>query len=318
LTPKRVVYAEGENEKVLRAVQEVLSGGLAKPILIGRKKVIAEYIDRLGLNISVSNDVEIIEPDNNPYFRECVREYHRAKNRKGVTLSLAQNYVRTKTTVLASLLVKLGKADAMICGMVGNYHRHLGHITDILDKKPGIEKLSALNAIALPKGVYFFCDTMVNNNPSAEDLVAMTLQSAEYIKRFGMTPKAAMLSHSNFGSDSDSEAKKMATAVRILHEQHKGIQVEGEMQADAALLENLRKEIIDDSQMSGEANLFIFPNLDAANISFNLLRILSDGVTVGPILLGIEKPVHVLKPLASVRRILNMTALCSAEHITSE
>lgn len=318
LTPKRVVYAEGENEKVLRAVQEVLNGGLAKPILIGRKKVIAEYIDRLGLSISINSDIEIIEPDNNPYFRECVAEYHHAKNRKGVTLTLAQNYVRTKTTVLASLLVKIGKADAMICGMVGNYHRHLGHITDILDKKPGIKKLSALNAIALPKGVYFFCDTMVNSNPSTEDLVAMTLQSAEYIKRFGMKPKAAMLSHSNFGSDSDSEATKMADAVRILHEQHKNIQVEGEMQADAALLEELRKEIIDDSQMSGEANLFIFPNLDAANISFNLLRILSDGVTVGPILLGIEKPVHVLKPLASVRRILNMTALCSAEHDTPE
>ncbi|ORU90431.1 MAG: malic enzyme [Cycloclasticus sp. symbiont of Poecilosclerida sp. M] len=318
LTPKRVVYAEGENEKVLRAVQEVLNGELAKPILVGRKKVIATYIARLSLNIDVENDIEIIEPDNNPHFRECVALYHQTKNRKGVSLTLAQNYVRTKATVLASLLVKLGKADAMICGMVGNYHRHLGHITDILEKTPGVEKLSALNAIALPKGVYFFCDTMVNSNPNAEELVAMTLQSAEYVQRFGMAPKAAMLSHSNFGSDRDEESKKMAEAVRILHKHYPNIEVEGEMQADAALIENLRQEIISDSKMSGEANLFIFPNLDAANISFNLLRILSNGVTIGPILLGIEKPVHILKPLVSVRRILNMTALCSAEHCADE
>ncbi|ORU91559.1 MAG: malic enzyme [Cycloclasticus sp. symbiont of Bathymodiolus heckerae] len=314
LTPKRVIYAEGENEKVLRAVQEVINGKLAQPILIGRKNIILKQIQTLGLNPSMKDGIEVIEPDNNPYFDECAQTYYHAKGRKGVSLSLAENYVRTKTTVLASLLVKLGKADAMICGMVGNYQRHLGHITDILDKKPGIKKVAALNAIAVQKGVFFFCDTMVNNDPSTDDLVAMTLQSSEYVKRFDMTPKAAMLSHSNFGSDNSHEASKMAKAVKILHEQHPELEIEGEMQADAALLEKFRNEILSDSKLTGEANLFIFPNLDAANISFNLLRILSDGVTVGPILLGIEKPVHILKPLASVRRILNMTALCSAEH----
>ena len=313
LTPKRVAYAEGENEKVLRAVQEVVNSQLAKPILIGRKKVILERIDRLGLNVSMLDEVDIIEPDNNPYFRECVQEYHQAKGRKGVSLTLAQNYVRTKTTVLASLLVKIGKADSMICGMVGNYHRHLGHITDILDKESGVKQVAALNAISLQKGVFFFCDTMVNSNPSTDELVAMTLQSAKYVKRFGITPKAALLSHSNFGSANDEDAGKMARAVSILHQNHPQLEVEGEIQADAALLENLRKEVINDSKLSGEANLFIFPNLDSANISFNMLRILSDGVTIGPILLGLEKPVHVLKPSASVRRILNMTALCSAE-----
>ncbi|PCI66295.1 MAG: NADP-dependent malic enzyme [Piscirickettsiaceae bacterium] len=313
LTPKRVVYAEGESEKVLRAVQEVLNAELAKPILIGRKTKIKQYIDRLGLSFSMETDVEIIEPDSNPYFRECVAEYLRSKERKGVSRVLAENYVRTKNTVLASLLVQLGKADAMICGMVGNFHRHLGHITDILDKTPGAT-VAALNAIAVPKGVYFFSDTMVNSNPTAEELVTITIQASDYVKRFGMTPKAAMLSHSNFGSDTDEEAQKMAKAIRILHTEHPSIEVEGEMQADAALLESLRKELISHSKMAGEANLLIFPNLDAANISFNLLRILTDGVTVGPILLGIDKPVHILKPLASVRRILNMTALCSAEH----
>ncbi|ORU93460.1 MAG: malic enzyme [Cycloclasticus sp. symbiont of Poecilosclerida sp. N] len=313
LTPKRVVYAEGENEKVLRAVQEVLDAELAKPILIGRKENIARYIKRLGLTFSMQNDVEIIEPEDNPHFRECVAEYLRMKNREGVSRTLAENYVRTKNTVLASLLVQLGKADAMICGMVGNYHRHLGHITGILDKKPSAKTVAALNAISIQKGVYFFCDTMVNSNPSAEELVAMTLQSSEYIKRFGITPKAAMLSHSNFGSNSDEEAQKMASAIQMLHTNHPEIEVEGELQADAALLENLRKELISHSKLNGEANLFIFPNLGAANISFNLLRILSDGVTIGPILLGMNKPVHILKPLASVRRILNMTALCSAE-----
>jgi len=206
----------------------------------------------------------------------------------------------------------------MICGLVGNYQRHLGHITDILDKKAGVEKVAALNVLSLQKGVFFFCDTMVNSNPNADDLVAMTLQSAHYVKRFGITPKAALLSHSNFGSAHDHEAKKMAQAVNTLHKNHPELEVEGEIQADAALLENLRKEVIGDSKLDGEANLFIFPNLDSANISFNMLRILSDGVTVGPILQGLEKPVHVLKPLASVRRILNMTALCSAEQAKTD
>ncbi|MEW5010402.1 MAG: NADP-dependent malic enzyme [Cycloclasticus sp.] len=317
-TPKRVVYAEGENEKVLRAIQEVLSGGLAKPILIGRKNTIQTTINELGLSIDINTDVDVIEPDNNPYFEECAQTYHKAKERKGVSLALARNYVRTKNTVLASLLVKLGKADAMICGMVGNYHRHLGHITDILDKKPGIEKVAAMSVVVIPKGVYFFCDTMVNRNPNTEELVAMTLQAAECVKRFGISPKAAMLSHSNFGSDDNEEASKMAAAARILHEKHPHIEVEGEIQADAALLQELRKEMISNSKLEGTANLFVFPNLDAANTSFNLLRILSDGISLGPILLGIEKPVHVLKPLASIRRILNMTALCSAEHETNK
>lgn len=312
LTPKRVVYAEGENEKVLRAVQEILNAELAKPILIGRKTKIKQYIERLGLDFCMDSDVEIIEPENNPYFRECVSEYLRLKERKGVSRALAENYVRTKTTVLASLLVQLGKADAMICGMVGNYHNHLGHISEILDKTPG-STVAALNAISIHKGVYFFCDTMVNSNPSAEELVAITVQASDYVKRFGITPKAAMLSHSNFGSETDEEASKMSDAVRILHSEHPDVEVEGEMQADAALMDSLRKELLSNSKMNGEANLLIFPNLDAANISFNLLRSLSDGVTVGPILLGIDKPVHILKPLASVRRILNMTALCSAE-----
>ncbi|OUR83244.1 NADP-dependent malic enzyme [Cycloclasticus sp. 46_120_T64] len=317
-TPKRVVYAEGENEKVLRAIQEVLSGGLAKPILIGRKNTIQATINELGLSIDINTDIDVIEPDNNPYFEECAQTYHKAKERKGVSLALARNYVRTKNTVLASLLVKLGKADAMICGMVGNYHRHLGHITDILDKKPGIEKVAAMSVVVIPKGVYFFCDTMVNRNPNTEELVAMTLQAAECVKRFGISPKAAMLSHSNFGSDDNEEASKMAEAARILHEKHPHIEVEGEIQADAALLQELRKEMISNSKLEGTANLFVFPNLDAANTSFNLLRILSDGISLGPILLGIEKPVHVLKPLASIRRILNMTALCSAEHETNK
>jgi malate dehydrogenase (oxaloacetate-decarboxylating)(NADP+) len=318
LTPKRVVYAEGESEKVLRAAQEIFSAKLAKPILLGRKAIILEKAQSLGLTFSVENDITIIEPDNNPHFEKCVQEYHQAKSRKGVSRSLAENYVRTKNTVLASLLVKLDIADAMICGLVGNYHRHLSHITDILDETGGDKTVAALNALVLQKGTYFFCDTMVNNNPNVDELVAMTLQSVEYIKRFGITPKVAMLSHSNYGSDNDSEASKMAAAVRILHEKHPEIEVEGEIQGDAALLENLRKELISDSKMTGEANLFIFPSLDAANISFNLLRILSEGITIGPILLGINKPAHILKPLASVRRILNMTALCSAEHSGTE
>jgi malate dehydrogenase (oxaloacetate-decarboxylating)(NADP+) len=317
LTPKRVVYAEGEHERVLRAVQESVNAGISNPILIGRKKIILQRILTLGLSLNTDDNIEIIEPDNNPYYKECVSVYHQLKERKGVSIGLAETYVRTKNTVLGALLVKLGKADALICGMVGHYHKHLDHITDILDKKPGVKKVAALNAIAVQKGVYFFCDTMVNNNPNCEEIVAMTNQAADYVKRFGITPKAALLSHSNFGSGLSTNDQKMSNAVKFLHENHPELEVEGEMQADVALMEKLRKEMISDSRLEGEANLFIFPNLDAANISFDLVRILSDGVTIGPILLGIEKPAHILNHSASVRRILNMTALCSAEQETS-
>jgi malate dehydrogenase (oxaloacetate-decarboxylating)(NADP+) len=317
LTPKRVVYAEGEHERVLRAVQESVNAGISSPILIGRKKIILQRILTLGLSLNTDDNIEIIEPDNNPYYKECVSVYHQLKERKGVSIGLAETYVRTKNTVLGALLVKLGKADALICGMVGHYHKHLDHITDILDKKPGVKKVAALNAIAVQKGVYFFCDTMVNNNPNCEEIVAMTNQAADYVKRFGITPKAALLSHSNFGSGLSTNDQKMSNAVKFLHENHPELEVEGEMQADVALMEKLRKEMISDSRLEGEANLFIFPNLDAANISFDLVRILSDGVTIGPILLGIEKPAHILNHSASVRRILNMTALCSAEQETS-
>tara|TARA_R110002111_G_scaffold107734_6_gene166275 strand:- start:6334 stop:8613 length:2280 start_codon:yes stop_codon:yes gene_type:complete len=318
LTPKRVAYAEGEHEKVLRAVQESVNAGISTPILIGRKKIILQRISELGLNLKIDDNIEIIEPDNNPYYKECVQTYHQLKERKGVSIGLAETYVRTKNTVLAALLVKLGKADALICGMVGHYHKHLDHITDILEKKQGVKKLAALNAIAVQKGVYFFCDTMVNNNPNCEEIIAMTIQAADYVKRFGIKPKAALLSHSNFGSGLSNGDLKMSSAVKFLHDNHPELEVEGEMQADAALLEQIRKELISDSKMQGEANLFIFPNLDAANISFDLVRILSDGVTIGPILLGIDQPAHILKPSASVRRILNMTALCSAEQQSND
>lgn len=313
-TPKRVAYAEGEQEKVLRAVDEATFTGLAYPILIGRKNIILDKINKMGLRLSLGKNFEIIEPDNNPYYEQCVQTYHQLKERKGVSIALAETYVRSKNTILAALLVKLDKADAMICGLVGHYHKHLGHITDILEKQTPSHKISALSAISLQKGLYFFCDTMVNNNPSAEDIVSMTLQAADYVKRFGLTPKAAMLSHSNFGTGKSANSQKMAQAVNNLHQNHPELEVEGEMQADTALMEKLRNQIISHSKMQGEANLFIFPNLDAANISFDLLKSLSDGVTIGPILLGINKPAHILKPLASVRRILNMTALCSADN----
>ena len=314
--PKTIVYAEGENEAVLRAVQEACKISIAKPLLIGRKTVIEEKIKQLGLNISKEIDFNIIDPDNNPYFDECVEAYHQVKSRAGISISLAKSHVRSKGTILASLLVQLGKADAMICGMVGHYHKHLSHITGILSKKPDVIKTAALNALVIQKGVYFFCDTMVSNDPTSKELVSMTLQSAEYVRNFGITPKVAFLSHSNFGSVTTGNSKKMADAVKILHKHYPSLEVEGEIQADAALVESFRNEIISDSKLSGEANLFIFPNLDAANISFNLLRVLGDGVSIGPILLGMEKPVHILNPQASVRRILNMTALCSADQKT--
>lgn len=311
--PKKVVYAEGEKERVLRAVQEAVQGGLCEPILIGRPDVIQYRIQDLGLSLKQGKDYQCIDPDHHPHYEECWNEYWQLRKRKGVSPALARMQTRTSHTSLAALLLRLGHADAMICGTTGRYHKHLNHLIDILDLQDGVKMPAAMNALLLPKGVYFFCDTNVHQNPTAEELVEMTLLAASEVKRFGITPKVAMLSNSNFGSANTEESRKLATAVAHLHKHAPNLEVEGEMQADLAIYQELREEIMPESMLNGSANLFIMPNIASANISFNLVKSLGEGHAVGPILMGMNKPAHILTPHASVRRILNMTALSTVE-----
>lgn len=311
--PKRIVYAEGENERILRAVQLIVDDNLAKPILIGRQKLIKEKLLELGLRLQIGRDIELIDPEDNSHFEECWRGYWKLRTRLGVSPELAQARIRTRNTVLAAMLVKNGIADGMICGTLGRYQKHLNHITDILELQEGISKPSAMSVITLPKGTFFICDTHVNQNPNAEEIAEMTLLAAKEAKHFGITPKAALLSSSNFGSSNTKDAHKMANALKLVLSKTDDLVIEGEMKADLALSETLRKAIMPDSPLKGEANLLIMPNLDAANIAFNLVRMLADGLSIGPVLLGIQQPAHILTPSASVRRILNMTALTTVE-----
>ncbi|RLA21367.1 MAG: NADP-dependent malic enzyme, partial [Gammaproteobacteria bacterium] len=311
--PKRIVYAEGENERILRAVQLIVDDGLAKPVLIGRKKPIQKKLKELGLRLQIDQDFELIDPEDNPYFDECWKDYWELRTRLGVSPELAQTRIRTRNTVLASVLVKRGIADGMICGTLGRYQKHLNHITDILELQKGVSKPSAMSVVTLPKGTFFICDTHVNQNPNAEEIAEMALLAAKAVKNFGITPKAALLSSSNFGSANTKEAHKMADALKLVLNKTRDFEIEGEMKADLALSETLRKAIMPDSPLQGEANLLIMPNLDAANIAFNLVRMLADGLSIGPVLLGVQQPAHILTPSASVRRILNMTALTTVE-----
>jgi malate dehydrogenase (oxaloacetate-decarboxylating)(NADP+) len=312
--PKRIVYAEGEDERVLRAVQVVVDEGLAKPLLIGRPAVIEKRIEKLGLRIRDGVDVTIVNQDDDPRFKDYWTYYHKLMERQGISPELAQKEVRRRATLIASLLVHFGEADGLICGTFANYALHLRYINRIIPKKAGVNQFAAMNLLMLENRTLFICDTYVNPNPSAEQLAEMTQQAAEAVKNFGLTPKVALLSHSSFGSEDTESAAKMRKTWRLLQEQAPHLEVEGEMHGDAALDESIRNQVFPNSKLKGAANLLIMPTLDAANIAFNLLKVTSgSGVTVGPILLGANKPVHILTPSATVRRIINMTALTVAE-----
>ncbi len=307
--PKRVVYSEGEEEAVLQAVQAVLDDGLAKPIVIGRAKVVETRIKRLGLRMKIGTDFDIIDPEDDPRYREYWEHYLSLMDRKGVTPATARYRVRTSTTVIAALMVHRGDADALICGTIGQYHRHLRHIKDIIGLKPGVETPAAMNALILPKGNYFFCDTQINTNPTVAQISEMTLLAAEEIKRFGIKPKVALLSHSNFGSIESESSNKMRMAFADIRMRDRELEIDGEMQADVALSEKIRAEIMPNSRLTGEANLFIMPNVESANIAFNMLKVLADGITIGPLLLGVAKPAHILNPAVTPRGIVNATAI---------
>ncbi len=312
--PKRIVYCEGEDERVLRAVQLVVDEGLAKPILIGRPTVIQHQITKLGLRLQVGINVEIIDQDNDPRYKEYWQYYYSLVQRQGVGVELAKREARRRTTLIGALLVHFGVADGLICGTFGNYGLHLDFLKDVIGKKEGVKSYYAMNALMLEGRNLFIADTYVNENPTALQLAEMTLLAAEEVRRFGLTPKVALLSHSSFGSGDGETAQKMRETFRILSTIAPDLEVEGEMHGDAALSEEIRLAEFPNARYKGSANLLIMPTMDAANIAFNLLKTASgNNVTIGPILLGAAKPVHVLTPTATPRRIVNMTALTVAE-----
>ncbi len=313
--PKRIAYAEGEDERVLRAVQIAVDEDLAKPILVGRTAVIEANIKKLGLRLQHGVNIEIVDQEQNPLYEEFWKDYYQTMQRKGITVEYAQREARRRSTLIASLLVKFGKADGMLCGTYSSYNIHLDFVRNVIGLKEGMNNFFTLNALMLEDRNLFIADTYVNTNPTAEQLAEMTILAAEEVRRFGITPRVALLSHSSFGSDqTDSSAQKMREVYRILSEQAPELEVEGEMHGDAALDENIRHFAFPGSRFKGSANLLIMPNLDAANISFNLLKATSgNNVTIGPILLGAAKPVHILTPTATTRRLINMTALTVAE-----
>ncbi|MEW6164997.1 MAG: NADP-dependent malic enzyme [Pseudomonadota bacterium] len=316
--PRRVIYCEGEEERVLRAVQAVKDEGLAQPVLIGRPEVIEHRLLRAGLRIRAGVDFEVVNPLSDPRYRDLCNEYHELMGRQGVTPEMAKQALRSDTTLIGAMLLRRGDVDAMLCGTVGRHAQHLRHIEDVIGLKARAHCFAAMNLLLLPRHTLFVCDTYVNEDPDAGLVADLALMAAEEVRRFGVAPKVALLSHSNFGSVPSDATRKMARALEIIRARAPELEVDGEMHGDAALNENIRNRLYPASRLKGEANLLIMPNVDAANIAFNLLKETNgDGITVGPILLGTAKPVHILTSTATVRRLVNMTALAvvDANHL---
>lgn len=310
-TPKKVVYCEGEEEDVLRAVQVVLDEGLAKPVLVGRRRVLQGRIKKFGLRIDIDRDLEYVDPEDDPRYYDYWTTYHRIMERRGVPPAVAKTILHTNTTVIGALMVHKGEADAVICGTIGLYKNHLKDVLDIIGKRSNVDTIAAMNAVVLPSGTYFFCDTQINTNTSAGQIADMTLLAAEEVRRFGITPKVALLSHSNFGSQQGESARKMRNACQLIRQQAPELEIDGEMQADAALSEEIRSEIMPYSTLQGSANVLIMPDVESANIAYNLIKILGEGISIGPLLLGAARPAHIMTPAATPRNIINVTALAT-------
>ena len=310
---KRVIYAEGEDERVLRAAQVVLEEGIATPILIGRPQVVERRLGRFGLKIRPGTDFELINPEDDPRYRDYVNELIARTGRRGVTVEAARTLVRTNNTVIACIALARGEADAMICGLEGRFERHLRQVRSIIGLREGVEDYSALSMLISQRGVTFFTDTYVSVDPTAGEVAEMTLLAAEEIRRFGIEPKAALLSHSDFGSRDSNSALKMRKAAEILHRAAPDLECDGEMHGDSALSEILRQRVFPHSSLSGEANLLVFPDLDAANITLTTVKTMTDALHVGPILLGTARPAHILTPSVTSRGVVNMTALAVVE-----
>ena len=277
---------------------------------MGRPAVLERRIERYGLRIRAGHDFELVNPEDDPRHRVYWTEYYRLMERRGVSIPFAKLEMRRRLSLIGAMMIHQGEADGMICGLIGTVKGHLTYIDQVIGKRPGVQNYYAMNLLMLPKRTVFICDTYVNEDPTPEQLTEMTMLAAEEIRRFGLTPKVALVSHSSFGTSDAPTAVKMRAALAMIRQRMPGLEVEGEMHGDAALSEDVRQQAFPSSRLKGEANLLVMPTLDAANISFNLLKVVGGyGITVGPILLGAAKPVHILTPTATVRRIINMTAL---------
>src|ERR1700758_1214256 len=311
--PVRVIYAEGEDERVLRATQQVLEEKLAKPILVGRPSVVEARIKRFGLAIKAGRDFDLITPEDDPRYRSYVQTYIEVAGRRGVTPDAARTVVRTTNTVIAALAVARGEADAMICGVEGRYMSHLRHVRDIIGVSPEVSDFAALGMLITTKGAYFIANTEVRPNPSADELCEVAALAANHVRRFNLVPRIAFLSHSDFGSYDTDTARKMRNATALLKLHHPQLEADGEMQGDTALSEVTRKRVLPDPGLHGEANILMMPTLDAANIAHQMVKVLTDAIPVGPILIGPARPAHILTPSVTARGILNMTAVAAVE-----
>ena len=315
---KRIAFADGEDERVLRATQVILEERIGRPILIGRPSVIDQRIERFGLNLRPGTDFEVINPEDDPRYRDYVTLFHSLVGRDGVTPDTARQVVRTNTTVIGALAVKRGEADALICGLQGRFIKHVRDIRSVIGLQDGVADVSALSMLIMPRGAFFLADTYVNQDPTPDEIVGIALQARSHLKRFNIQAKIALLSYSNFGSRDGDSAYKMREAYNKLKAIAPDLIVEGEMQGDLALNQDLRERYIPDSVLGGEANLLIFPNLDAANLSMTLLKEMNNALSVGPILMGPKSPAHILAPSTTSRGIVNMAAIAATEAIGAE
>jgi malate dehydrogenase (oxaloacetate-decarboxylating)(NADP+) len=308
---RRVVYAEGQQEKVMETAQQAIDQAIARPVLIGGRNIIHERIEKLGLRMREGEDFELIDPIDNPRFEDYAKAFFKRVERNGYSPQEARNYISHNRTALAATMLAEGDVDAMICGTVGRYSYHQQLVEDVIGTESGIEKLTSMNALVLHSGTLFIADTYVQVDPTAEELAEIVNLCAEEVLWFGMEPKVALVSHSNFGGSDSPSGRKMHRALELVRERMPDLEIEGEMHADLALSEELRQTRFPNSQLKGAANLLIMPNQDAANIAFNMLKVLGEGVAIGPILIGAAKSAHIVTPSISVRGLLNMTALAS-------
>jgi malate dehydrogenase (oxaloacetate-decarboxylating)(NADP+) len=313
-SPKRIVYAEGEDERTLRAAQVAVDEGLARPVLVGRTDIIAARIAKLGLRLKLGENCDGVNILDDPRYRDYWLDYYQLMRRKGVSRGQAMEDMRSRPTLIGAMLVRRGDADAMLCGTSGNDPDHLKYIRNVIGMRAGVKTLAAMQVLILPGRQLFICDTHVNRDPDAEQIAEMTLLAAEEVRRFGVEPSVALLSHSSSGSSDAPSAQKMRDALALILGKAPDLAVEGEMRADSALSKAIRDNEFPDSRLTTDANLLIMPNVDAANITYNALRATAGGgITVGGILLGAAKPIHIMTPSSTVRRIVNMTAVAVAD-----
>jgi malate dehydrogenase (oxaloacetate-decarboxylating)(NADP+) len=312
--PKRIVFAEGEDERILRAAQTLIDDGTAHPILLGRHAVIAAKITDMGLRMHPGGDLKVLDPaQDHAVFQPLVPEYQRLVGRRGTPPVSAERRIGNRPSVAAAMMLHAGLADAAICGATRAWWRQIQYILPIIPRRPEVSRIYGLSVVVLPNGVLFLCDTYMVLDPTAEQIAEMTLLAADAVQGFGITPKAALVSHSSFGASDTDSARKMRRALAMIRERAPGLEIDGEMHADAALVQSIRNAAVPDSRLTGTANLLIMPNLDAANIGFNLLKAAADGLPIGPMLLGMTKPIHVVVPSVTARGIVNLSALAVVE-----